>query len=94
MSDTLLFNDELPHELEAAPRAFIEWSRAQLLREQTASTPTEPLYHYTDEAALRGILKQQAFWCFSHSSRKTRRNSRTRCGGHGGAEAKGERRSL
>ena len=70
MSEALLFNDQLPHELEAAPRAFIEWSREQLLREQTASTPSEPLYHYTDEAALRSILKLQAFWCFSHLQQK------------------------
>lgn len=70
MSDALPFNDELPQELLAAPRAFIEWSRTELLREQAASTPTEPLYHYTDEAALRGILKKQAFWCFSHTQQK------------------------
>ena len=31
------------------------------MREQAASKPTEPLYHYTDETALRGILKKQAF---------------------------------
>lgn len=47
-----------------------EWSRAELWREQTASTPTEPHYHYTDETALRGILKTQAFWCFSHLQQK------------------------
>jgi hypothetical protein len=70
MSDTLLFNDGLPPELQAAPRAFIEWSRGELLREQAASTPSEPLYHYTDEAALRGILQRQAFWCFSHLQQK------------------------
>jgi hypothetical protein len=70
MSDTLLFNDRLPPELMAAPRAFIEWSRAELLREQAASTPTESLYHYTDETALRGFLKRHAFWCFSHTQQK------------------------
>jgi hypothetical protein len=32
MSETLLFNDQLPPELPAAPCAFIEWSREQLLR--------------------------------------------------------------
>lgn len=70
MSDTLLLNDGLPPELQAAPRAFIEWSRWELLREQAASTPTEPLYHYTDETALRGILKTESFWCFSHLQQK------------------------
>jgi hypothetical protein len=70
MSDTLVFNDDLPEDLLAAPRAFIAWSRAELLREQAASTPTEPLYHYTDETALRGILQKQAFWCFSHAQQK------------------------
>ncbi len=57
---------------KSAAHAFIEWSRAELLREQAESTPTEPLYHYADETALRGILKKQAFWCFSHTQQKDR----------------------
>jgi hypothetical protein len=60
----------LPPELRVAPRAFIEWSRGELLREQMTSTPTGPLYHYTDGAALRSILHSQAFWCFSHLRQK------------------------
>jgi Protein of unknown function (DUF2971) len=70
MTETLLFNDDLPPEPMAAPRAFNEWSRRELLREQAASTPAEPLYHYTDETALRGILRTRAFWCFSHLQQK------------------------
>jgi hypothetical protein len=66
VSDNFLADDELPPELLAAPGEFIAWSREQLLVEQAASTPTEPLYHYTDEAALRGILTRRHMWCFSH----------------------------
>lgn len=32
----------LPRELEAALREFGKWSDAQLLSEQTATTPTDP----------------------------------------------------
>ncbi len=39
----------------------------QLLADQARSTPTQPLYHYTDQAALRGILERQEIWCFSHN---------------------------
>jgi hypothetical protein len=37
------FEDELPPPLAAALTEFMAWSQAQLLREQEASTPTEPL---------------------------------------------------
>jgi hypothetical protein len=66
MSTSAAAETELPPPLDAAPREFITWSREQLLREQAESTPTVPLYHYTDETALRSILKLQKFWCFSH----------------------------
>jgi Protein of unknown function (DUF2971) len=56
----------LPPELLAAPLEFDSWSRAQLLVEQSESTPTEPLYHYTGEEALKGILRTERLWCFSH----------------------------
>jgi hypothetical protein len=56
----------LPSELMEAPNQLIAWSREALLREQAASTPTEPLYHYTGEDGLRGILKSETFRCFSH----------------------------
>jgi hypothetical protein len=62
--------NELPPELQPARHAFIAWSQKALLAEQDASTPTEPLYHYTDETALRSILKAQAFWAFSHLQQK------------------------
>jgi hypothetical protein len=55
-----------PASLLEAPRQFGAWSKAQLLTEQAQSTPSEPLYHYTGEAGLRGILGQQRLWCFSH----------------------------
>jgi hypothetical protein len=50
----------------AAPREFGQWARARLLIEQQESTPTEPLYHYTDMTALHSILSSQRMWCFSH----------------------------
>ena len=41
--------------------------QAELLADQTRSTPKAPLFHYTGEAALRGILEHRRPWCFSHS---------------------------
>jgi hypothetical protein len=58
--------EHLPPELRAAMEDFEAWSQAQLLKEQKESTPTAPLYHYTDETALRGILTNRHIWCFSH----------------------------
>ncbi len=49
------FHPSLPPELVAAPLEFDAWSQAQLLIEQSESTPIEPLYHYTAEEALKGI---------------------------------------
>jgi hypothetical protein len=57
---------DLPPEIAAAPREFVAWSQEQLLCEQGESTPREPLYHYTSEAALQGILSNERIWCFSH----------------------------
>jgi hypothetical protein len=65
-------HDHLPPELQAATQEFVEWSRAQLLVEQNESTPVEPLYHYTDMKALRGILAKQQVWCFSHLHQRDR----------------------
>jgi len=56
----------LPPELAAAVREFIAWSDKQLLAERKASTPKRPLYHYTDETALKGILTNEHLWCFGH----------------------------
>lgn len=56
----------LPPELQAAPTEFQAWSQAQLLADQDASTPEAPLYHYTDESGLKGILATEQIWCFSH----------------------------
>jgi hypothetical protein len=62
----------LPPELLPAVQEFDAWSQAQLLVEQNASTPTEPLYHYTDETALKGILTNEKLWCFEHKHQKDR----------------------
>jgi hypothetical protein len=65
-------HDALPPKLQAATREFVEWSQAQLLVEQSESTPSEPLFHYTGENALRGILATQRLWCFSHLCQRDR----------------------
>jgi hypothetical protein len=64
--------DYLPPELQVAPREFDAWSQSQLLKEQDASTPTAPLYHYTGEEALKGILSRERLWCFAHQHQKDR----------------------
>jgi hypothetical protein len=61
------YDPELPPELAATLVEFDAWSKARLLVEQAESTPTEALYHYTGEDALRGILEHRHFWCFSHA---------------------------
>jgi Protein of unknown function (DUF2971) len=66
MTDAYGDDPQWPPPLQAAPREFDAWSKSQLLIEQAESTPTEPLYHYTGEASLRGILERQRLWCFSH----------------------------
>jgi len=66
MSNAPIPDSELPSSLAAAPQEFDQWSREQLLIEQQESTPTEPLYHYTDVTALRSILASQRMRCFSH----------------------------
>ncbi len=62
--------DYLPEPLREAPRAFNIWSKKQLLAEQNASTPDHPLYHYTGEQALKGILANEKLWCFGHQYQK------------------------
>jgi hypothetical protein len=64
--DILGYDPKLPPALAAALIEFDGWSKAELLVEQGKSTPSEPLYHYTNEDSLRGILSAQRIWCFSH----------------------------
>jgi hypothetical protein len=56
----------LPPGLQAASKELDTWSQAQLLADQEASTPQVPLYHYTDESGIKGILATERIWCFSH----------------------------
>jgi len=56
----------LPEALQGAPKELDEWSRLQLLADQNATTPNFPLFHYTNEAGIRGILSSSKLWCFSH----------------------------
>lgn len=44
--------------------------QGELLADQARSTPQRPLYHYTGEASLRGILEHRKLWCFSHSQQR------------------------
>jgi hypothetical protein len=60
-------DQQLPAPLQKALSRFEEWMRGELLADQARSAPTGPLYHYTGEAALRGILEHRRPWCFSHS---------------------------
>jgi hypothetical protein len=57
----------LPAPLSDAVSEFEAWMQGELLADQNRSTPTSPLYHYTGEASLRGILEHRKLWCFSHS---------------------------
>jgi hypothetical protein len=66
ITELLGYDPELPPQLAEALIEFGAWSQAQLLAEQDASTPKEPLYHYTGEASVRGILSTQRLWCFRH----------------------------
>jgi hypothetical protein len=57
----------LPAPLAEAVIEFEQWMQGQLQADQARSTPQMPLYHYTGEASLRGILGNRKLWCFSHS---------------------------
>jgi hypothetical protein len=63
----------LPLALLEAPRLFAAWSRERMLIEQKESTPAGPLYHFTREQGLRGILTGQRPWFFSHLQQSDRR---------------------
>ena len=60
------YHPDLPDALQLAPVLLREWSQQILKQDEIASTPTTPLYHYTGEDGLRGILSSQNLWCFSH----------------------------
>jgi hypothetical protein len=57
----------LPAPLADAVAEFEAWMQGEFLADQTRSTPSGALYHYTDIGALRGILENQRLWCFIHS---------------------------
>lgn len=63
----------LPPALLEAPRLFTAWSRERMLVEQNESTPVSPLYHFTREEGLRGILTGQRPWFFSHLQQSDKR---------------------
>jgi hypothetical protein len=42
----------------------------ELRADEARSTPKNPLYHYTGEAALRGIIGEQKLWCFIHNTQR------------------------
>lgn len=65
MSD--LDDVSLPEPLAAAVAEFEAWTQDELLADQARSTPKTTLYHYTNLAALQGILEKQKIWCFLHS---------------------------
>jgi hypothetical protein len=57
----------LPKPLAAAVAEFAAWMQGELLSDQALSIPKAAIYHYTDLAALQGILEKQKIWCFLHS---------------------------
>jgi hypothetical protein len=63
--DTLHYDPQLPPELATALIEFDAWSKSKLLLEQNESTPSQPIYHYTGDVSLSGILSRQRIWCFS-----------------------------
>jgi hypothetical protein len=56
----------LPEPLKAAFAEFEAWVQGELLADQARSIPQSPLYHYTDQTALHGVLEKQQLWCFLH----------------------------
>jgi hypothetical protein len=52
----------LPPVLQEAIGKFTDWAEQHLLAEQNASTITVPLYHYTNNQGLRGILESGRIW--------------------------------
>lgn len=57
----------LPGPLKSAVGEFEAWIQGELLADQARSVPQSPLYHYTDQTALYGILDKQQLRCFLHS---------------------------
>ena len=57
----------LPEPLKSAFIEFEAWIQGELLADQVSSVPECPLYHYTDQTALYGILEKHQLWCFLHS---------------------------
>jgi hypothetical protein len=62
---------ELPASLQNALGEFEAWMQGELLADQVRSTPTAPLYHYTGEAALRGILEHRRPGALATASNRT-----------------------
>jgi hypothetical protein len=46
--------------------------RSDYWSSRTKACRPNPLYHYTDEFALRGILTNQQIWCFRHLHQRDR----------------------
>jgi len=57
---------DIPAVLHAAVDQFVQWSTQQLLSEQKTATVTQPLYHYTNAAGIRGIIESQKLWFTSY----------------------------
>ena len=62
----------LPGPLACAVTQLRDWMLSELRADELRTTPREPLYHYTVEAALRGIIEKQQLWCFIHNCQKDR----------------------
>ncbi|HEX4106264.1 MAG TPA: DUF2971 domain-containing protein [Rhizomicrobium sp.] len=66
MTHALDDDPALPQELWPAADEIRNWIGTLLLADQKATEQQQPLYHYTDETALKSILAKEEIWCFSH----------------------------
>ena len=55
-------NANIPNELQAAIDQFNTWSDEHSQLEQARTTIDTPLYHYTDERGLKGIIESETIW--------------------------------
>jgi hypothetical protein len=58
--------ESLPPIFRAAVDAFTRWSHDHLIVIDARDAITTPLYHYTDEAGLKGIITNQEVWFTDH----------------------------
>jgi hypothetical protein len=56
----------IPNQLLEAAANFDVWANDRMLRAEEQKKISEPLYHYTDAAGLKGIIDKQEIWFTGH----------------------------